>query len=93
MQLRLGERLWILWGYLPPSILKKSFPSVCSVLPAVKHVFYSMFLVHVVVFVCPCVGIGPEKVGKTFGVYVKRLYLCTRFREARPCVAAAERGR
>lgn len=93
MQLRLGERLWILWGYLPPSILKKSFPSVCSVFPAVKHVFYSVFLVHVVVFVCPCVGIGPEKVGKTFGVYVKRLYLCTRFREARPCVAAAERGR
>ena len=40
---------------------EKSFPSVCSVFPAVKHVFYSVFLVHVVVFVCPCVGVGPEK--------------------------------
>lgn len=79
--------------YLPPSILKKSFPSVCSVFPAVKHVFNSMFLVHMVVFVCPCVGIVPEKSWQTFGVYVKRLYLCTRFREARPCVAAADRGR
>ena len=72
MQLRLGERLWILWGYLPPSILKKSFPSVCSVFSAVKHVFYSVFFVHMVVFVCPCVGIGPrKKLVKRLAVMVK----------------------
>ena len=72
---------------------QKNVVSFSLPLSAVKHVFYSVFFVHMVVFVCPCVGIGPEKVGKTFGSYGKRLYLCTRFREARPCVAAAERGR
>ena len=46
---------------------------------------------------CACVslcrGWPGKKVGETFGSYGKRLYLCTRFREARPCVAVAERGR
>ena len=72
---------------------QKNVVSFSLPLSAVKHVFYSVFLVHMVVLVCPCVGVDPEKSWQTFGVYVKRLYLCTRFREARPCVAAAERGR
>ena len=39
---------------------------------AVKHVFYSVFLVHVVVLVCPCAGVGPEKkLVKRLAVMVK----------------------
>ena len=73
---------------------KKNVVSFSLPLPAVKHVFYSVFFLSI--WLCLCVlvsGLARKKVGETFGVYVKRLYLCTRFREARPCVAAADRGR
>ena len=40
---------------------QKNVVSFSLPLSAVKHVFYSMFFVHMVVFVCPCVGVVPEK--------------------------------
>ncbi len=43
-----------------------------ALVSAVKHVFYSVFFVHMVVFVCPCVGIGPrKKLVKRLAVMVK----------------------
>ena len=72
---------------------KKVFPQCVRCFLLLNTCFTACFLS---MWLCLCVlvsGLSRKKVGKTFGVYVKRLYLCTRFREARPCVAAADRGR
>ena len=45
--------------YLLP--LRKNFSLKLCVISCVKCMFYSMFLVHMVVLVCPCVGVDPEK--------------------------------
>ena len=56
--------------------LRKKFSLKSRVISSVKYMFYKI-----------CRSFRLKKVAIIFGVYGKRLYLCTRFREARPCEA------